>query len=96
MRFCKERFEIVQRPINRVDAVIISDVITIVLQRRGVEGQQPDRGHSQVFEIIQFARQAGEVANAVSVGIHEGTDVQLVDDGVLVPKRIFDIGMGRT
>src|SRR5207244_8659102 len=53
----------------------------------GVEGQQPDGGDAQPRDVVERLDQAGEVADAVRVGVAEGSHVQLVDDRVLVPGR---------
>ena len=39
------------------------------------------------LEIIQSAEQASEVTDAVTVGVGEGAHVELIDDGILVPRR---------
>ena len=52
----KERLEIGERPVVRIDVVIICDVVAIVAQRRGIKRQQPDRGHAKLLKIIELAR----------------------------------------
>ena len=69
-------------------SVVVGDVVAVVAQRRGVEGQQPDRVDAERLHVVELLGQAAEVADAVAVGVGEGLDVQLVDDGVLVPERV--------
>jgi len=38
--------------------------------------------------VPELAGEADEVADAVVVAVLEGADVQLVEDGVLVPERV--------
>ena len=84
----EKRLEIVQRAVVRIDVVIIRDVVAIIAQRRGIKRQQPDRGDAEFLEIIELLDQSAEIADAVAVAVVKGLDVQLVDDRVLVPKRI--------
>ncbi len=80
--------EVLQGPVVGVDVEVVRDVVPVVLLGRGVEGQQPDRGDTQVLEVVQLLEQPLEIADAVSVGVHEGLHVELVDNRVLVPLRI--------
>ncbi len=84
----KERAEIIERPEIRIDVEIIGDVVAVIAQRRRIEWQQPDGGDPQLLEIIQLVDQTAEVAHPVTVAVAKSFNVQLVDDGVLVPKRI--------
>ncbi len=77
-----------ERAVAGVDVGVIGDVVAVVPQGRGVEGQQPDGGDAQVLEVVEPLGQAAEVADAVAVAVLEGADVDLVDDGVLVPEGI--------
>src|SRR5262245_14593943 len=55
---------------------------------RDLERHQPDGGHAKAMQVIQPAHQSLEVANAVAVGIHEGSNGYTVDNRVLVPKVV--------
>ena len=79
---------VAQRPVRGVDAQVVRGVVAVVLQGRGIERQQPDRGDAEVLEVVELAREAGEVPDAVRVRVGERTDVQLVEDRVLVPEGI--------
>ena len=80
--------ELAQVPVDRVDATVIGDVVPLVLQGRGVEGQQPDRGDAEVLQVVEPLGEPGEVTDAVAVAVREGTHVCLVDDRVAVPRRV--------
>jgi hypothetical protein len=89
-----EPLELAHRPVVGVDARVVGDVVAVVAQRRGVERQQPQGGDPEVGEVVELAREPTEVADAVAVGVGEGTHVQLVDDGVLEPQRVVGLGVG--
>src|SRR5690606_20245133 len=58
----------------------------VVAARGLLEGCEPQAGDAQSVQVIEPAAQPFEVADAVAVRVHEGADVQAVDDGVLVPE----------
>ena len=77
-----------QRAVARMDVLVVGDVVSVVAQRRRIEGQQPERVDAEALQVVELLRQAGEVADAVVRAVEERADVRLVDDGVLVPERI--------
>ena len=46
--------EVLQRAVGRMDARVIGDVVAVVSQRRGIKGQQPERGDAEVLQVIEF------------------------------------------
>ena len=88
-----EGAEVRHRPVRRMDVRVVGDVVAIVTQRGGIERQQPDRGDTQVAQVVELLDQAAEVARAVAGGIPEGPEVDLVDDRVAVPGGIL-VGTG--
>ena len=88
MRRIEKCSEIVKRPKVWINVEIIGDVVSVIPQRRRIEGQEPNGGNAELLEIIQLFHQAAEVAHPVAVAVAKCFDVQLVDDRVLVPKRI--------
>jgi hypothetical protein len=84
----KEGAEVFQRAIARVDGKVVGNVIAIVLKRRRIEGQQPQRRDSQFGEVIKPVDQPTEIADAVTITILKRLDVQLVNDSALEPKGI--------
>ena len=46
------------------------------------------RVDAELLDVVELLDQAAKVADAVVVAVEERLDVQLVDDGVLVPERI--------
>ena len=80
--------EVVECAVAGVDVDVVGDVVAVVAQGRGEEGQEPEARDAEILKVVEFGEQAGEVADAVGVRIHEGADVDLVDDRVLVPEWI--------
>src|SRR5438105_15721047 len=75
--------------VNRVDLGEVRDVVSVVTQRRGVEGQQPERINSQLLQVVELLGEPREVTDAVRVAVVERADMHLVDDRVLVPERVL-------
>ena len=47
MRRVEKLLEILQCPVARMDLAVVGDVIPVVAERRGKEGQEPQAGHAQ-------------------------------------------------
>jgi hypothetical protein len=92
MRCLDESADILERAIGRVDGCIVRDVVAIIAERRGIEGQQPDGGGAEIGDVIEAGGQAGEVAIAVAVRIKECPNMGLVDDRVAVQSTTFLLG----
>src|SRR4051812_7696601 len=88
VRLVDKHLEVFARAVLRVDVVIIGNVIAVILTGRRVERQEPDGVHPQVLDVVQLLGEPGEVAYAIVVSIIERPDVYLINDSVLVPKRI--------
>ena len=83
-----ELHEVANRPIPRIDPVVIADVVAVILPRRRLERHQPHRRHPHALQVVQAANQPLKVADTVAVCIHIGSNRQAVDNSVLVPKVI--------
>ena len=86
VRLDQEIFEVGQGAVHRVDAVVIGDVVTVILERRRIEREQPERGHAQVLQVIQPLGQAPKVPHPVAVAVVKRADVEFVDDAAFVPE----------
>ena len=80
-----EGAEVVEGAVDGVDRLVVRDVVAVVPERRGIEGQQPDGGRAEVGDVVEPRGQAGEVADAVAVRIEERAHMGLVDDRLPVP-----------
>ena len=89
VRLAQHGAEIVERAELRMDVLIVGDVVAVVLERRRIEGHQPDGVDAQVADVFELRGQPLEIADAVVVGVEERLDVELVDDRILVPERVI-------
>src|SRR5262245_3241766 len=80
--------KVFQRAVARMNAAVIRNVISIVTERRWIHREQPQAIDAEVPEVAELSGQALEIADAITVAVSERLDVQLVDDRVLVPKRL--------
>jgi hypothetical protein len=83
----QELAKIVQCPVGWIDGVVIRNVVTIILQRRWIEWEYPDRGYPQVFQVIQFTEETLKIPNSVVIGVTKGLEVELINDGFFKPNR---------
>jgi len=78
-----------------MNIAVIGDVVSIIAQRRRIERQQPQGRHAEMLEIIKFLDQPLKIADAIVVGIEERFYMNLIDDRIFIPKRVFLSGTGR-
>src|SRR5215471_15931856 len=88
MRRVQKGAEIVERAESWIDVEVIGNVVAVVSQRGWIERQQPQSSHAEFLQIIQLLHETAKVAHAVAIAVAKRLNVQLVDDGVFVPKRI--------
>ena len=86
--FLDEALEILHGPEIGIDVAVVGDVVAVVAAGRGIERQQPQRGDAEILQIVELLGQSGEIADAVIVAVGKGLDVELIDDGILVPELI--------
>ena len=91
----QKELEVPEGPVGAVDPPVVGDVVAVVTQRGGIEREEPQGRHPQVLEVVQPGDEPPEVADPVAVGVLERPDVDLVDDGVLVPVRPIGAWRGR-
>src|SRR5271165_7511839 len=80
--------EILQTSVVRMDIRIIRDIVSVVAQRRRIEWQQPQAGNAEVLKVIKLADQAGKIADAVIITVGKSTNMEFIDNRILVPERI--------
>src|SRR5262249_47189568 len=88
--------EVAERAVARIDRVVVADVVAVVAHRRALEGHEPRAGDAEAGEVVEPSLEPLKIAGAVAVGVHEGADVQAVDDRVLVPEIGDHRGSGRS
>ncbi len=91
----QKTLKVFQRAVRGMDVGVIGDVVAVVAQRRGAEGQEPNGGYAEVLQVIELLGQAAEIADAVGDAVEEGAHVHFVNDGVFVPgdigRKIHDL-----
>ena len=81
VRFGKQLVHIGHRAEQRVDVLVVGDVVL----RGPVHRGQPQHVHAKVGKIVEAAGDALQIADAVAIGILEGTGIDLVDHRVGPP-----------
>ena len=61
------------------DVAVVVHVVATVGQRRGIEGAEPDRVHSEAGEVADPGRDARKVADPVAVAVREAPRIDLID-----------------
>ena len=79
--------ELRQRAEQRVDVLVVADVVAVVGLRRGVDRREPQDVDAEVGQVVQPLQDAAEVTDAVAVGVLERARIDLVDDGAGPPGR---------
>src|SRR5208282_4006398 len=90
MRLCDQAIEGGEIAEIRVDAAVVADVVAPVVERRRIDGVQPDgvdaeRVRRAVIEIVEMRGNAVEIADAVSVRIGKRARIDLIENGALPP-----------
>ena len=80
--------EVVESAVLGVDGAVVGDVVAVVAEGRRVHRQEPDAVDTEGLQVIEAGHEAGKVPHAVPVRVGVGLDVQLVEDGVLVPEVV--------
>ena len=61
------------------DVPIVRDVIAVIIVGALVAGTQPDGVDAEFLQIIQLFNDARQIADAVSVGVHEAAGIDLIN-----------------
>ena len=88
MRLAHEGAELGARTVVRMDVAVVGDVVAVVPAGGGIERQQPHGVDAQILDVLELAREAGEIPAAVIVAVEECAYVHFVDHGVLEPQGI--------
>ena len=73
----------------RIHLVIVDYVVTTVHPAGFINRIQPDGRHPDTLDIVELQSNPGDVADAVSVGIHIGRRINLVEYRPVQPFRII-------
>ena len=72
-------------PEDRIDLVIIADIIALVDKRRLITGANPQNIHPQILQIIQLFYDSAQISDPVSIGIHKTLGIDLINNLVVPP-----------
>ena len=73
--------ELRERAEQRVDVLVVADVVAVVVHRRAVDRREPDDVDTEPGEVVDVGEDPAEIADPVAVGVGEAARVDLVDDG---------------
>lgn len=71
VRLGQQQVELVERAEQRIDVLVVGDVVAVVVLRRGVDRREPDHVDSEIGEVAEPRADAAEVADAVAVRVGE-------------------------
>ena len=77
--------EILDSANRRMDSVEVRDVVAVVFERRRIDGHQPDAIDPEVADVVELFGQPAQIAVAIRIAVEESTDIDLVEDRVLIP-----------
>jgi hypothetical protein len=81
----QQRVEVDPGTEQRVDTEVVGHVVAEVAHRAREEGREPDAVDTQRGDVGQLGRHAGQVADAVAVGVGKAARVDLVEGGAAPP-----------
>ena len=77
-----------ERAEDRVDVAVVGDVVAEVGHRRGEDRAEPDPLDLEAGQVVELARDALQVTDAIAVGVRERARIDLVDGAPLPPGRL--------
>ena len=86
MSFVDEPVEGRERAEQRVDVLVIGDVVAEVGHRRSIERGEPEPLDAQPLEVLEPTRDPIEIAGSVAVGILEAPGVDLIQRSAAPPR----------
>src|SRR5215510_2927905 len=89
MRLLDEHLKIVQGAVVRVHIAVVRNSIAIITEGRGVKRQKPEGRHAEITQIGQLLNKSLEITDAIAIAVTKGPHVEFVNDGVLVPERLW-------
>ncbi len=88
VRRLRQVVEVGQAAEERVDILVVADVVAVVVLGRAVDRAEPEYIDTETGQVVELRDDALNVADAVAIGVREATWVDLVDDSTLPPRAI--------
>src|SRR5215510_2478749 len=89
MRFLDEHLKIVQGAVVGVHIAVVRNIVAIITEGRGIKRQKPEGRHAEITQIGQLLNKSLEITDAIAIAVIKGPHVEFINDGVLVPERIW-------
>ena len=70
---------------ERIHVSVISYVVSTVVQRRCVEGGEPQGIDTERLEVIKAADDSGDITHPIALAIGKGSWINLIHDGIAPP-----------
>ena len=86
MCFFDQMLCIIESSVVGLDIHVISDVVAVIILRGWIPRGDPDCIDSKRFEIGKTRADSLDIALAITIGISEGADVDLIGDGITPPR----------
>jgi hypothetical protein len=67
---------------------VVADVVTEIGHRRAIDRREPNRINAQAGDVVQSRTDAGEISNAVAVGVRKRARIDLIDDRRPPPRHL--------
>src|SRR5215469_16834533 len=87
MRVLKQGVELGECAKDRIDVLIIGNVITEIGHRRRIDWGQPNCVDAELGQVRQTLADSGEIANAVCIAVLERSRIDLINDRRLPPRH---------
>ena len=87
MHFPQQFVKILHRPALLHNCTIITDIISVIVVRRSINGTQPDNIYPKTAYITQPGNNSPEIADPVPVAIHKTPGINLIYDDLFPPIR---------
>ena len=81
-----QSIQVLERPKKRMDVDVVANVITEIRHRGRIDGGEPDGINAEPAEVVQLARNAGNVSHAIAIAIEKAAWVDLVKYACLPPE----------
>ena len=91
LRLSDELFHILHRAVRRVNPAVVGNIIAIVDHRRWIDRREPNGTRAERLQVIEMARDTGNVTHARPGRILETLRIDLIDDGLLPPFQFIHV-----
>ena len=89
LRFRNQFIHILQLTENRINILIIGDIITIIILRRTKYRRQPNRINSQLLQIRELLYNPLKISYSIRIAVIKASGINLINNRLLPPFRLF-------